>query len=382
MPCGDYYLEAQGYYSEVFSVVNSLDSFLRLEWKSDGGIYQTGFSNLLYLDATIAEPTYKIDEEGEEDAAGNFVALRTRVEKTLKLDTALLPEFLVDALAGIALHTTKQIGRYLEANTLKVTPTWNKKGCAATVEITFLDGAAAVNEGCGTASSFMPIDLSGFVPAACDGTGAIWVSSPSTARCEQQGGKNTGWLEVQQTDTNPLSGTYNQTRWARSRQDVTACPIPLPLLRSRKIEDQVYRTNCNANEEAGYVTFVVPEGQFQGTDQTVIDKQALDFFEANKIAYANANAVCNPSRRVGISGHQVNNKNVTITITRSDTVGNCVVSFNYQIENTEGPISSNKTVIIPEGQTSITAILSGEGYVVVGFVSADIISVNPTDYSF
>jgi hypothetical protein len=386
MPCGDYYLEAQGYYSEVFSVVNDLAPYLRCEWKSDGGIYQTGFSNLLYLDAMIAEPTYKIDEEGEEDAEGNFVALRTRVEKTLKLDTVLLPEFLVDALAGIALHTTKQIGRYLEANTLKVTPTWNKKGCAATVEITFLDGAAAVNEGCGTAASFMPIDLSGFVPAACDGTGATWASDAGTARCEQQGGKNTGWLEVQQKDTNPISGTYNQTRWVRLRQDATACPVPLPILRSRKIEDQVYRTNCNPNEVAGFVTFTVPEGQFTGTDQAVIDQQALDYFNANKAAYANANATCSPARRVWIDTYSNAAKIIRITLKRSDTIGDCVVNIFTQIQGDNGlgitTYQASFTKIIPTGQSVLSTTLPQAGYVIYAVEQVGISSVQPVDYDF
>lgn len=370
LPCDEYYLEVQGYYSEVFTVIGDLTSFLRCEWKSKGGIYQTGFSNLLYLDATIAEPTYKIDEEGEEDAEGNFVALRTRVEKTLKLDTGLLPEFLVDALAGIALHDTRHIGRYLEANTLKVTPTWNKKGCAATVEITFLDGAAAVNDGCGTDAAFLPIDLSGFVPAACDGTGAIWISDSGSARCEQINGENTGWLEVQQTDTNPISGTFNQTRWIRLRKDATMCPLPTAILRSRKIEDQVYRTNCQPNEQPGFVTYTVPEGQFTGTDQAVIDQQALDYFNLNKEAYANANATCTPvaGGRLLISSETGAGQAVYVTVNRpaADAI-NAVVSFRVEYYNSGG----NKGFI-----TGTLTLASGSLFVTEPFTANDISYVN------
>jgi hypothetical protein len=385
MACADYYLEANGYFSEVFSVVRDTSTYLRLEWNSAGGLYQTGFSNLLFLDCIIAEPTYKIEEDGDNDAQGNFVALRTRVEKTLKLDTALLPEFLVDALAGMALHTNKQIGRYSEVNALKVTPTWNKKGCAATVEITFTDGAAATSEGCGSAPIFQAIDLTGFVPAPCSEFPAEWVNL-GPERCEQAGGKNTGWLEVQQIDKNPLSTTYNQVRWARSTQDVTACPVPAALLRSREISDEVFRTNCGPNEVGGSVTFTVPEGQFTGTDQAAIDKQAAAYFEANKEAYANENATCNPSRKVEIYEYSRAAKVIRVTLKRTDTQGDCTVGIFTQIQGDAGAgIETHQesfTKTIPAGQDILVTTLPQAGYVIYEIEQIGISTVQPLDYDF
>jgi hypothetical protein len=380
MACNEYYLEAKGHYSEVFTVVRNTAKYLKVQWSNKGGIYQTGFSNIFYLDSVVAEPTYKTEEDGEEDAEGNFVALRTRVTKTLKLDTLPLPEFLVDAVQGIALHSSKEIGRYDDVNSLKVTPTWNKRGNAATLEITFADGPATTSEGCGTDAAFLQIDLSGFVPAPCDGSGPDWVNQESV-RCEQTDNGNTGWLEILQLDTK--SGN---TRWVRYAKNETACPLPTALLKSKEISDQVYRTNCGPNQIAGFVTFVVPEGKFTGTDQSVIDQQAQQFFEDNKEQFANDNATCSAGRRVWIDRYVQKAKVIEVTIMRSDAKDDCLVTIFTQIQGDNGidvgVHQGDFTKLIPNGQSSITTTLSQGGYVVLGIEVIEITSVNPSDYSF
>jgi hypothetical protein len=388
MPCDDYYLETKGQYSEVFSVVRNIDKFLRLEWRNPGGIYQTGFFNLLYLDTIVAEPQYPTEEEGEEDASGNFVALQVSVEKTLKLDTLLLPEYLVDALAGIPLHKIKQIGQYSEVRNVKIKPEWNLAGCAATVEVTFADGAALTSESCGAGPILLPVDLSGFTPSACDGSGPIWADAGET-RCEQKDGTNTGWMEKKQKDTNALSASFNQFRWVRTQINETACPLPAKMLKSRAISEQVFRTNCGPNQEAGFVIYSIPEGQFEGTDQAVIDKQARDYFEATKELYANSNAVCTDVKKVVIKNIRNGAKLVTFDLVRNDTVGELAVTVEAQAEvqlagdGSDDVLNHQATFIIPAGQGSKVGCSIPFGPDIIQRVqSAEIISTNPSDYSY
>ncbi|SEP46086.1 YD repeat-containing protein [Mucilaginibacter sp. OK283] len=52
---------------------------------------------------------------------------------------------------------------------------------------------------------------------------AVWVDNTGR-RCKS--GSTTGEQERQETDTNPLSVTYNQTRWVSNGINTTACPLP------------------------------------------------------------------------------------------------------------------------------------------------------------
>lgn len=46
-------------------------------------------------------------------------------------------------------------------------------------------------------------------------------------RCQLDGvGQNTGYLEEEQVDNNPLSASYNQTQWMQSYYDTWTCPLP------------------------------------------------------------------------------------------------------------------------------------------------------------
>lgn len=381
LPCNDYYLEVQGYYSEVFSVVRNINNYLRLEWKGNGALFQSGFYNLLYLDTLLAEPAYVIDEEGEEDANGAFVALSTKVEKTLKLETLLLPEFLVDALAGMALHEEKQIGRYRDVSSLKLTPTWNRQGCAASVALSFVSGPAHTSQGCGSAAPLLAVDLTGFVPSACDGTAIVWTDTGRT-RCQKINAVNTGWLEKEQTSS------ISTVRWLRTIRDEISCPLPALLLRSRAITDNVYRTNCGADETAGFVEYTVPEGQVTGYDQAAIDAEALAYFEATKEAYANTNATCTPARRVSVTWRK-QLKTVAVTLSRSDSVGDATVTVFAQVEVATTDRGDNLVtnagidVLIPAGQNVVGPVLIGFGGDAVQVVQlVEITAVTPNDYSY
>lgn len=56
----------------------------------------------------------------------------------------------------------------------------------------------------------------------------VWVFN-GRYRCEKDGSNlNTGDIEVQETDTNPNSETFRQTRWVLGDTDITQCPIGEP----------------------------------------------------------------------------------------------------------------------------------------------------------
>ena len=77
MDNGQYYMMLvldKSYYSEVFTVVNDITPYLKIQWYDtedfvmDAGtiVYKNPtFKNVLYLDSSIAKPEYPFEEEGE-----------------------------------------------------------------------------------------------------------------------------------------------------------------------------------------------------------------------------------------------------------------------------------------------------------------------------
>jgi hypothetical protein len=143
LPCGEYYLEIQGFYSEVFRVLDSMGGLVKLEWKNKGNVgevlYQAGFMQRLWLDTTVSEPDYKYDIEGADNEANEFIATSQTVKKMLKVQTDLLPPFLMDALAALRLHDTVTFDSY-KAKEIEFKPGWpaDASGCLGTASIEFL----------------------------------------------------------------------------------------------------------------------------------------------------------------------------------------------------------------------------------------------------
>ena len=183
---GRYYMRATingaYYYSEVFTVVNDIQPYLKIEWWDkedfvmDAGVivYETpDFKNVLYLDAEIAKPEYTFEEEGE-NRDGYFFPSKMISAKRYKFNF-FASEYLLDVMRFIRMadyvEITKGTDLYSVGQFL-ITPTWERNGDVAGVEAEFETATVAkkINLGYQTAE-----------PAELTLTIATNVSSPTIA---------------------------------------------------------------------------------------------------------------------------------------------------------------------------------------------------------
>lgn len=134
-------------FSEVFTVVNSVDRFLKLEWfdivnlvhENGVHLYDGGYKNKLYIDTQLGKPEYKFEEEGE-DRDGFFFPEKQISEKVYKF-TFLAPEYLLDALRIVRLSDhvfiTDMYGKKYRCDTILMTPKWEAQGNLASVQVEF-----------------------------------------------------------------------------------------------------------------------------------------------------------------------------------------------------------------------------------------------------
>ena len=149
---GIYYMTlsdgAQTWYSEMFTVVQDVSSYLKIQWWDienlvfDAGqiVYKnTDFKNTLYLCTELGKPDYEFEEDGEE-RDGYFFPEKQISVKTFKC-TILAPEFLCDVMRFIRMadyiHITDKYGREYDCDTFLITPKWQTQGDLASVEIEF-----------------------------------------------------------------------------------------------------------------------------------------------------------------------------------------------------------------------------------------------------
>lgn len=149
---GMYFLKisdgAETWYSDIFTVVNDLSAFTKIEWYDVGNlVFDTGqivyknpsFKNVLYLSSEIGKPEYTFDEEGE-NRDGYFFPEKQISEKTYKC-TALAPEYLCDVMRLIRMSdyvfVTDRYGRIYDCDEFLITPRWEMQGDIASVEIEF-----------------------------------------------------------------------------------------------------------------------------------------------------------------------------------------------------------------------------------------------------
>ena len=153
MPEGIYYLVADDgfdiWYSELFTVVSNMDSFLKIEWWDetnidfdDGSIIYENkgirYKNFVYLNTEIGKPEYPFEEDGEK-RDGYFFPEKQISEKTFKF-TFLATEYLLDSMRLIRLHDNVNViyqGRTYDCDTFLITPKWQTQGDIASVETEF-----------------------------------------------------------------------------------------------------------------------------------------------------------------------------------------------------------------------------------------------------
>jgi hypothetical protein len=125
--------------------VTTLD-YIRLEWTNscdiDDILYQTGYTNQLYLQVDVGKPIYRLTEEGDENGNKEFIKSFQKWEKVYNIDLRV-PEFMLESLTMIPLHDHVtlflQNGQNAVIKDVVISePVWETEGCFATVNMEFL----------------------------------------------------------------------------------------------------------------------------------------------------------------------------------------------------------------------------------------------------
>lgn len=137
----------QSWYSEMFTIVNDISGYLKLEWWDvddfymDEGviIYKSPlFRNKLYLCADIAKPEYIFEEDGE-TRDGYFFPAKQISEKRYHF-TFLASEYLLDVMRFVRMADYAQITKneqVYKLDTFLITPEWEDNGDVASVDAEF-----------------------------------------------------------------------------------------------------------------------------------------------------------------------------------------------------------------------------------------------------
>jgi hypothetical protein len=148
---GTYYLSVYDnkttYYSEMFTIVQHVDEYLKIEWWDEENlIFDEGaivyknpsFKNRIYLCSQLARPDYNFEEEGE-DRDGYFFPAKQISEKVYKFNF-VAPEYLLDAMRLIRMADHVEItnkGEKYTADSFLITPSWEDQGDLAGVDAEF-----------------------------------------------------------------------------------------------------------------------------------------------------------------------------------------------------------------------------------------------------
>lgn len=149
---GQHYLTltdgVETWYSEVFTIVQDMSPYLKIEWYNDENLVFDGgqfvfnnprFHNYLYFATEVGKPEYTFEEEGE-SRDGFFFPEKQLSEKRYKC-TILAPEYLCDVMRLIRMcdhvRVTDKYGRIYDCDTFLITPDWQEQGDLASVEIEF-----------------------------------------------------------------------------------------------------------------------------------------------------------------------------------------------------------------------------------------------------
>lgn len=147
------------YYSEVFTVVNDIQPYLKLTWwdledfvMDAGAIVYTNpaFKNVLYLNSNIAKPEYQFEEEGEM-RDGYFFPTKQISEKRYRFNF-LASEYMLDVMRFVRMADFAEIeynGQTYSIDTFLITPDWEDNGDIAVVSAVFETATVAKKIGVG-----------------------------------------------------------------------------------------------------------------------------------------------------------------------------------------------------------------------------------------
>jgi hypothetical protein len=160
IPCGLFYLKITTdditLYSEWFNAqINTDWPYFEFYNTCDFGdiLYQTGFTQNLWINSEAMECTFPIEEEGVKNGFGQFVRSFARQTKTYLIKSFEVPDYLVDVFNRMKLHDTilftNQFGETLEVYNLVVEHEYIfDDNFYAVLNITFDLGETAVISGC------------------------------------------------------------------------------------------------------------------------------------------------------------------------------------------------------------------------------------------
>jgi hypothetical protein len=165
-----------------------------------------------------------------------------------------------------------------------------------------------------------------------------WTWDGVTSYCQSVNGQLPPHLFVLETDLNPHSSTYNQTRWSDVGPQ-NACPANFYYNVSRSAT--YTRNNCSAGYVGSSVTYTVSPGIYSSTvSQAAADQLAINDVNANGQNYANAHGTCTLQQTIYAK--------MTITNTYGGfngyTYGDVVVSFYSNAACTQPLTVNNLTV--------------------------------------
>lgn len=348
MPCGFFYLEVGGLFSEVFQVASDLTNAVSVAWNNSkplGGVrYGEGFTQILLLDTEILEPDYRFEEEGDLNGDEQFVRDVAKLSKLRVLESGGIPEYLVDAINAIPLHDDVRVGPFEELGKLTAKTAWLKGACRGNVSVTFEDERPVLWRECDDVEDVTEVDQVGFIPdvAACNGGPSI----------------RPNW-----------SDTGN-----------TRCKT-VEYWKSAEIVEQVSKNNCllgGLTQTTQPVTFRMSEGRFESlASQQDADDQARSLFDQQKQPFANQNGVC-----VGdyvFLGGGPDGLNYFLNAFR---VGNTVGALTVNVEIVpNGRAAVQRSVVIPAGQSGFAGPIAVDGQPYSG-VTLRVVSTNPASYAF
>lgn len=162
---GTYYLilsnGAQTFYSEEFTMMDDIESFIKVEFchtedfPLPGGYhidYRFGYRNFFYFRTHIGKPEYIFENKVEARDGFNFPEQKIRYKRSRF--EVFLPEEVADAVSMIDLHDTVKIyqgDKVFHVEEFEMSANWLERGDVAAVEIEFKTDTVVVVNGKGIA---------------------------------------------------------------------------------------------------------------------------------------------------------------------------------------------------------------------------------------
>jgi hypothetical protein len=317
LPCGVplRLLLDNAWQSPRFKAYPSLGGFQQLEWSHPGPLsgvpYGTGLVQRLYVDnGGLQYAAPREVKTSTQDAASGAIRLDYLAKyRTATTTAGTVPAYLSEALAAAELHASFSVdGEAWRVTGVKEAPAGTDGG--RWIMTLSLEQKQVLQSRLSCPPA--PLKTTPFDPEAdrarswhCNDSSDVESDYLPTGRssCELDMGIRTGYLLQETSDRNPFSPSYGQLATIRTYNE-EACPLP-PLYRSAYYAESATKNDCAGTSTGSSVLFESAKGRFSSREsQLVADRQAIDYVQAGKQAYANANGICQASGTGGGSEYR------------------------------------------------------------------------------